>query len=620
MKRTLILCLAVCISAALFAQAPQLISYQATVYNNNGTLLKNKILGMRISILQGSANGTPAYVETQRPTTNNNGLVSVAIGGGTPVTGTFAAIDWSTGVYFLKTETDPQGGTNYTIIGSQRLLSVPYALYAQTSGDGAGPTGPTGAGGATGATGAGGATGATGTQGVTGSTGATGATGADGNVPSLSITQRDALVAPQTGMLIFNNTTNCFNYYTGTEWRNFAGEQATNWYADTDGDGYGGGTAVLSCIQPAGYVASSGDCDDADADVSPVQSEICNGIDDNCDGIIDNDPIDGLIYYADTDGDGFGNAAITQVACSQPSGYVSVAGDCNDADASVYPGATDVCNGLDDNCNTIIDDVFFPSYPNTTSYCENGSILTICIPGFVDCDGDITNGCELALLNYPNSNNTFCANGSIFLDCITGFGDCDGDITNGCETSLMNNLANCSSCGITCPPVANGTGTCLNGQCAIATCNSGFANCDNITSNGCEVNVRTDPNNCGGCGVTCPPVANGNGTCFNGQCAIATCNSGFANCDNNTANGCEVNVRTDLNNCGGCGRSCLVANGNGTCFNGQCGISSCNAGFADCDNNAANGCETNVNTDPNNCGACGFVCPPGKTCVNGVCQ
>jgi hypothetical protein len=88
---------------------------------------------MQISILQGSASGTVVYVETQKPTTNANGLVSIEIGGGTVVNGAFATIDWANGLYFIKTETDPTGGTNYTITGTNQLLSVPYALHAKTA-------------------------------------------------------------------------------------------------------------------------------------------------------------------------------------------------------------------------------------------------------------------------------------------------------------------------------------------------------------------------------------------------------------------------------------------------------------------------------------------------------
>lgn len=115
---------------ASFAQAPQKFSYQAVVRDASNNLIANQSVGVQISILQGSAAGEAVYVETQNATTNANGLMTLEIGGGTMLSGDFATIDWGDGPYFLKTETDPNGGTNYTIEGTQQLLSVPYALYA----------------------------------------------------------------------------------------------------------------------------------------------------------------------------------------------------------------------------------------------------------------------------------------------------------------------------------------------------------------------------------------------------------------------------------------------------------------------------------------------------------
>lgn len=130
MKKTTLIVLLLSTFSILFAQAPQKMSYQSVIRKTDGTLVVNTVVGLKISILQGSENGTATYVETQTVTTNANGLATLAIGAGTPVTGTFAGINWGTGIYFIKTETDPTGGTNYTISGTSQLLSVPYALYA----------------------------------------------------------------------------------------------------------------------------------------------------------------------------------------------------------------------------------------------------------------------------------------------------------------------------------------------------------------------------------------------------------------------------------------------------------------------------------------------------------
>jgi len=127
------------------AQAPEKMSYQAVVRDAMDQLVVGSPVGMRISLLQGSDTGPAVYVETHATATNANGLVTVEIGNGTVVSGTIGAVDWTTGPYFLKTETDPNGGTTYGITGTSPLMSVPYALYAASSGSStAGPPGPPG--------------------------------------------------------------------------------------------------------------------------------------------------------------------------------------------------------------------------------------------------------------------------------------------------------------------------------------------------------------------------------------------------------------------------------------------------------------------------------------------
>jgi uncharacterized protein (TIGR02145 family) len=208
------------LSVLLKAQAPNLFSYQAVVRNASNQLLSNQQCRVRISLLTAPDATISVYAEEHITQTNANGLFSVEIGNGTVLSGNFSSIDWSSGSYFIQNEIDPTGGTNFTISSTQRLLSVPYALYAATSGNpipgpqgatgatgpqgpagsqGAtgpqGPQGPAGSQGTTGATGpqgpAGpqGATGATGSQGPAGPQGATGATGPQGPAPSFSVSQ-----------------------------------------------------------------------------------------------------------------------------------------------------------------------------------------------------------------------------------------------------------------------------------------------------------------------------------------------------------------------------------------------------------------------------------------------
>lgn len=146
------------------------------------------------------------------------------------------------------------------------------------------------------------------------------------------------------------------------------------------------------------------------------------------------------------------------------------------------------------------------------------------------------------------------------------------------------------------------------------TCISPSVLCNNIC-----VNIQTDKNNCGSCGVVCPNYPNAITSCVGGNCMIASCNSGFANCDGMLANGCETNLSNSTNNCGACGNICSFPNASAVCVNGTCSIGACNAGFANCDGMAANGCEVNLTSSNTNCGTCGVVCPSGRRCVNGVC-
>ena len=120
---------------SLFAQAPQKMTYQAVVRNANNMLLANHNVSARITILQGDVNGAPVYVETHQNTTNANGLLTLEIGDGVAVQGAMSQVDWSDGPYYMKSEIDPEGGINYSIEGVQQLMSVPYALYANSAGN-----------------------------------------------------------------------------------------------------------------------------------------------------------------------------------------------------------------------------------------------------------------------------------------------------------------------------------------------------------------------------------------------------------------------------------------------------------------------------------------------------
>jgi hypothetical protein len=264
----------------------------------------------------------------------------------------------------------------------------------------------------------------------------------------------------------------------------------------------------------------------------------------------------------------------------------------------------------------------------TAGACGVGS----CVAGFANCDGNAANGCETGVSTDANNCGTCghvcsgangtetCAGGACSVaSCNAGFADCDASAGDGCEIAVSTDKTNCGMCGNVCSST-NGTASCSSSTCSIA-CNAGFANCDGNASTGCEVSVNTDPTNCGACGHVCS-VAHGSAACVSAVCQVASCNAGFADCDNNAATGCETPLAGDPNNCGACGHVCSAANGTPACAGGVCAVAACNAGFADCDGNPANGCETNVATNPNACGLCGNVCSSNNAtpgCTNSTC-
>jgi hypothetical protein len=200
--------------------------------------------------------------------------------------------------------------------------------------------------------------------------------------------------------------------------------------------------------------------------------------------------------------------------------------------------------------------------------------------------------------------------------CAGGFADCNLTPTDGCEVNTTNDVGNCGACHAACS-ASHASSACTGSTCVISACNLGFHDCDDDYTNGCETADNVD--NCGACHAACS-ASHATSICNSGACAIGVCNAAYFDCDGRYDNGCEINTSGDVNNCGGCNKKCVVANGIPTCSFGQCAVEFCSPGFANCNGVATDGCEVDTSSDSLNCGFCDNRCGPGKTCVNSTCQ
>ncbi len=172
MKSIYITLIAIILSVVSYAQAPNAINYQAAVRDGNGDVVANELVSFRISLLQGSVTGTAVYTETHTATSNNYGLVNLEFGNGTS-TDDFSSVNWATGPYFVKIELDIAGGTNYVEMGASQMLSVPYAKYAEVSGN--------------------------------------------ATLPQYTQAEINALT-PVAGMMVYNTDYNMLQFYDGSQW------------------------------------------------------------------------------------------------------------------------------------------------------------------------------------------------------------------------------------------------------------------------------------------------------------------------------------------------------------------------------------------------------------------
>jgi hypothetical protein len=488
MKNYLSIIILLFLGFSLNAQVPQAFNYQATVRNADGDLVVNQNVYFKFNIIQGTQTAIPTYVEEHYVPTDDLGQVSIIIGQGTPSTGVFIELDWSQGSFYLGIELDT--GNGYIAMGTTQLLSVPYALYAESSGNAEtaipnlesvlevdnsannqkitnllNPTSDQDA-----------ATkdyvddeinnynqtleevlnsgnNANGLQ-IKGLANPTEPQDAvnlntvesqiepiveeitllnneiedlqnqltdiyqnlidgdgDGFTPSEGdCDDSNALVYPNAIEICDGIDNDCDGVIDGGA--------ETEYFIDSDGDGYGFiQTSVLACSQPSGYVANSDDCDDSNSSVYPGADELCDNIDNNCNTEIDENPVDGSTWYADSDSDGYGDLNNITQSCSQPEGYVNNSDDCDDSNSIVNPGAVEDCNDSDDNCNGEIDE---------------GLAMT----WYYDLDNDGFGDSNNSFYGCPQPentvmNNTDCddSNSSVY----PGAEEIDDDIDNDCD-------------------------------------------------------------------------------------------------------------------------------------------------------------------------------------------
>lgn len=262
--------------------------------------------------------------------------------------------------------------------------------------------------------------------------------------------------------------------------------------------------------------------------------------------------------------------------------------------------------------------------------CSGGSCVRVCEANRGDCDGDPGNGCETDVsgsvgncgscgVACPGGGDATCAQGRCGIRCVGGGrGDCDGTMSNGCEIDLTSDARHCGTCHSACPLRDNATIHCEAGSCGFS-CVRGHGDCDRNEGNGCEVDLGRDPARCGDCATQCPVRPNASAVCRDGTCGIQ-CVAGFGDCDGDASNGCEINLRSNVSNCGECGRACPPRDGVAVaCQDGAC-AGACVGGRADCDRDGNNGCEADLLTDRLHCGACGTPCIPQANVAETACR
>ncbi len=447
--------------------------------------------------------------------------------------------------------------------------------------------------------------------------------------PRLTTTQRNAIANPPDGLVIYNTTINCFEFRLAGGWKSNCDTCITpSASAGSDQTQVCPFTLALSgsslaSAQTGLWTIVSGSGGSLANPTSPTSNFTGSAgasyvlrwsVTGNC-GVVASDDVsltfkNGTTYYRDLDADGFGDNSNTLIACQQPLGYVASGGDCNDANLNIRPGANEICNNtIDDDCDGQVDE---GCCPEGTDFCfsECVDLLT----SLTNC-GSCGNICS-----YPNAITACNAGVCQLVGCQSGWSNADGNPLNGCEFDLSTPItsdagpdqtvfcststslaANIAAPAIGAWSIISGIGGTIAAPSSASSSFSGQVGNTYVLRWSVNNGVNTVSDDVQISFNTCPAVPNGTNTCVNGVCVL-TCSSNFANCDGNSANGCEVDLRTSVLNCGACGQTGTFPNAQAACVNGLLTIATCNSGWANCNGLISDGCELQISTVAANAG------------------